>query len=384
MLYSKAVFRRGWILCVCTLFGAACVDIQGPQLSSISSNEVLSEVSVGSDIVVMMLGDSLKLTAIASAVDGSRIDVNVDNLTWISEDPSQVQVDSDGTLTAKVVTVTPVNVTVSYQHGPVTMVGTVSVEVTETKLEVTSLKLVSLDSNRVGALALLGSPRLRIELYNGGDLVVKGAKLAVRAKHPVKVNFVAKRSPEGEGVYIVNNDGGLLGSFWVRSSANLYGTIVSDSVEFLGVYPAALSSMSIAFQTVISDIVPWGEVIPFVHGYGGNRISLQPCALIVMQNIDFLGRQAADLVFSDSASKGDNCDPIEVSVLREGLKSIGLSSPVTLATGGNLYGFPAMSIGVRRSSNTGTVEVYARNSATKQRYPIEIKYHSINIGETPQ
>ncbi len=376
MSYNKIVFNRSLILCVLILLSAACVDLQGPELAPLKPEDVLADVSVGSDAVMIKIGDTLKLTATALAMNGAPIDIDNDNLIWNTVDPSQVQIDSKGSLIARATTVTPVNITVSYKYGPVTMVDTVAVTVTAAKLDVTDLKLVSLDSNRVGALAALGYPRVRAELYNGNNLVEKGARLPITVRYPVKVNLVLNGGPDGEHIYKVNNDLGFLGKFWVRSSVNLYGQIVSDSIEFLGLYPAVLSGMMVGSNFLT------GEITPFARGYGGDRVNVQPCALIIVGHLDFF-HGPADAVFSDSASQGDDCDPVSMSDLQEGLKSIGQTFAVNqFVTGGNFYGLSYFSIGVRRSSGIGTVEVYARNSATKQRYPIEIRYNSIDIGET--
>lgn len=369
---------RSIIFCVLGLPLTGCMDIQGPKTPDIASSDVLSNVSLGSTSVMIAKGDSLQLRALAMAMDSSIIEMSGNKFSWKSVDPSLVHIDSVGKIIGRTTTVVPVDIIVSLTYGPVTKADTVSVHVTETKINATSIKIELLDSNRVGAFPLLGYPRVSLDLYDGDVLIEKGVKLPVEVASPLQANPVLNEGPEGKYIYEINNDKGYIGRFWVKSSVNFYGNIIADSLEFWGLYPAAIKSIPVLLNFAT------GTTNPHASGFIDSRVNVQPCAFIIVTMAHFGG--PIDAVFSDSSASDNECQAIESADLNKDLlnRVNSLGSVSQIKTGSNLTGLSAITLGLRRSSTKGKIDVYIRNSATKERYPVEVRYHQIDIGETSQ
>ncbi len=344
------------------LGSSACVDIEGPQMQPVSESDILSRLTVGVEAIMMMKGDTLPLTLTATAMDGSIIEIDPTNIVWKSVDPGQVSVDTLGRLIGRMATVLPVHITASYTHNIVTMIDTVSVYVTQDRIEASSIKIVVLDSNRIGANAILGLPRVRIDLYEDGDLTQRGSQIPIQVPAQIKAQFLGAGGPNGEPVYEINNNLSYIGKFWVKSSVNLFGVKVLDSVEFEGLYPAALSRFGLSTNFLT------GEVIPLSRGFN-EKLYIQPCAFVVVLNAMF-GRGPIDWVFSDSLANDDGCATVDNAILQEAL-----STPIGQSRiGGNVNGISSLMLGVRRSSTVGIVSVYVHDSESGERLPYELRY----------
>lgn len=365
-IYYARYFLLPSIITTILLCFSACVDIQGPQVQPISEGDILSGLSVGFEAVMMVKGDTVPLTLTATAMDGSAIEIDPTKIKWKTVDPGQVSIDTLGRLIGKTTTALPVNVTASYTHNIVTKIDTVSVYVTESRLNASSIRLVVLDSNRVGARAIFGYPRVRIDLYNDGSLIQRGSSVPVQLPLQVKARFVENGGPNGEPVYEIDNDLSYLGKFWIKSSVNLFGTKVADSVEFEGLYPAA-------FKIIPTGGLSCKEFCAWSRGFS-EKILVQPCALIVIENFVVLGG-SLDILFSDSSNLGGECKPIEEDALKEGLKRFGTTLPVGQSIiRGNILGMRPYTAGVRRTRTFGEVYIGARSTETKNVYPFEVRY----------
>src|SRR5690606_5210360 len=113
---------------------------------------------------------------------------------------------------------------------------TVSVYVTENRIDANEIKLVVIDSTRTGGYGTGGLPRVRVDLYKNGSLVEKGSSIPLQVDLPVTAIPDNTGGPDAEPVYRIRNDKLFIGYFWVRSSLNLYGNEVRDSVRFQGLH----------------------------------------------------------------------------------------------------------------------------------------------------
>lgn len=342
----------------------ACVDIQGPAPQPLPTNQVISELQIGSSAAMIEVGDTVQLTVRAVAMDESEIAVDPSMIRWGSSDSSQVYVDSLGRVIGKVQSTIPVTISAAYRHVLTTKFDTVQVYVTENRINATSVRIVVLDSNRVGANPLFGYPRIRTDLYRGDTLVLVGAQIPISATQPVVLIGAPNGGPDGEPVYFVSNDKSRLGKFWITTSVNLYGNEVRDSIEFTGTYPI----IAPAIQVVTGQA---GGIQPDTLAPDEPIQNVAPCGIVVIFSLAMV---PIDIVFSDSTASSVGCDPIAPESL------LGFGFPVHGDfIGGNVMTMPPFSVAVRRSNTTGTISYYVRDAITKERLPVSRYYRAIAV-----
>ncbi len=349
------------------LLTVGCVDLAGPAPEPILASDVFSEFRFTTDAMMIKPGDTLQTAFVATSAAGTPIPVDLKTVLWQSSDSARVFIDSAGRVTAKAVISNAVEIIAVYTHGTTTRRASLLVYVTADEVSATALKMVALDSTRIGG-SMFGVPlpRVRLDLYQGTTRIRTGMKLPVVVPTPYVATYVATGGPDHEPVYTITNASIRLGTFWMTASINLYGTEVHDSVEFTGTYPSA-NIGGIGFS--MDD---QGNLM-----YQGNtRAMLEPCALTVVPNYT---SRSLEIVFSDSSALTDVCTP---TVLPESFRnpwSYFLLGGIawTEQVGGNLL-LPPMSINVRRSATRGVVTWFARDADTKERLPFAGQYSSIH------
>ncbi len=354
--------RRIGFLMLCCVAMSACVDIQGPMPEPLAPSEVIADLRITSRAVMMAVGDTVQLTTQATAMDESAIPVDPRAVRWKSLDSVQVYVDTLGRVIGRKPSSVPVSVIASYRVALTTKSDTIPVYVTVGSIDASKLTLVAVDSTRVGAGSAMGRPRVRADLYRGNTLVSKGSFIPISVPAPVTISYSAIGGNDGEPVYMLNNDKSRLGKFWVRASVNLYGTEVSDSIEFTGIYPALIE---IAFW--LTDM-PDGSIGNF--GTVATKFNLQPCGVL---QVRMLSAVLVDMVFSDSLAESSACGPIPQSVLT----SIETNAYVPMFgnfVGANINGFPSFTIALRRSNTEGEIIYFLRETATQKRLNVSGTY----------
>lgn len=342
-----------------------CVDIEGPVPLPVEAHDVFSNFYFTTNATLINPGDTLQLSLGAVASDGSAIPVDPRKVQWRSDDSIRLYVDTLGRIVAKEPITNSVMVTARYTHGSTTRTASMTVYVTGEEMAASSLKVVALDSTRIGAGFGASLPRIRLDLYEGTTLVRAGAQLPVTIPTPYFASYVATGGPNQEPVYAIGNGGSGIGKFWVTVSVNLYGSEIRDSVEFTGIYPFKVGEIAIVENSS-------GEIS--VNGGQTNlRLMQQPCAVVRVFNFT---RKPLDVVFSDSSSASDSCGPIPQSV-RQALSYPGF--PLTESVGGNLLNMPSFSVGFRRSGTHGAITWFLRNATTKDRLPFSGSYQSIHV-----
>ncbi len=356
--------QRLWIGTLLGVLG--CVDIQGPQSSPIEAHNVLSEFHFTSDAMKTKVGDTLQLTLRAVAVDGSPLPIDLQNVRWTSVDSVRVYVDTLGRVIAKSVVSLPVDVRATYSSGKSTKVATIPVYVTASEeLSASSLKIVALDSTRVGYGAVTSVyPRIRLDLYDGLTRVTKGAQLPITVPLPFYASYSQTGGPEKEPVYFISNGGGL-GRFWVKSSVNLYGVEVVDSIEFTATYPFIGPAWFVGLD---SDGV--------LGAYVAGTTTIAPCGAVVFTNTM---PSPIEVVFNDLAADAEGCGALHQTVLAFYSFSI---LPIFDTVGDSVITVPpgsfGASFGIRRSATRGVVSWYLRDPVTKERLPVSGSYNSIH------
>ncbi len=342
---------------VCGSF--ACMDVEGPATSSVPPEHVLANFHINTNAVIMKVGDTLQLTAIPMAMDSSLIDpIEGDGVVWRSVSPADVEVDSQGRVYGKRVIALPVNIIATYKHRLTTKADTIPVYVTAEKYAATEVRLVALDSLRVGARATGVAPRIRIDVYHGDLLAIKGARLHIESSSiGIALAYAARLGPDGEDVYTVTNSKSHIGKFVVKASGNLYGTEIADSLIFNGIYQA-LTNFAIGQPS--ENAPPQFSVNPFETE---TRFLVQPCGLVLIASVGLT--QPVDLIFSDSLEDSSSC-------YDDGSFPLG-----SVTIGGNITNIvgAGAKYNMRKSTGSGKIIVRIRNSVTKELYPGEMHYY---------
>lgn len=350
-----------------------CVDIQGPTSPPVAAEDVFSEFRFTTDAMMIKHGDTLQLNLVAISAAGTPIHLDPAKIRWVSGDSIRLPIDTAGRITSKALITNPVSVRAEYTHRLSTRRANLTVYVTNADLLVTSLKLVALDSTRVGAgMVIVGQqdtsplPRVRVDLYRGDTRIQTDVKIPVIVPPPYVATYIATGGPNGEPVYTVSNGGSGIGKFWMTSSINLHGVEVHDSLEFTGTYPVKVGEW-----TIIEDI--YGNISMADPSSGNSRLAQQPCAFTRIWN---LSSRSLEVVFSDSLAGPDQCNPMTESV-RKSLR-LTFYNWGGDQDGGNLL-LPPQTISIRRSITQGEISWFLRDAVTKERLPFEGKYSSIYV-----
>lgn len=357
---KKVLTILGHSLCIVML--TACSSLEGPERElHIDRSQVIAEIKSVSRLVMIKKDDTLQLNFSAVAVNDAIVSVNPENLSWYSQDPLKVSVDSTGRIVGKSVSSTPTKIILTYRTEESVAADTVVVVVTSDSYDEATIKLVQLDSNIVGgseisAFVGLANPRVRVDIVKGNAIIVKGLETPLSVRKPMKLDFVINGGPDSEPVYRIVNPLVFIGPFWVKVSVNLYGNIVADSLMFIGQYQPTANFVNYItqdeFGNVISRILDPLDLEP----------QLQPCGVFIVFNFT---SKPVDIVFSDSAEAVFDCDSLPAPLF-------GLNS-----TGENLLSIPPFGRGNRRISSLGMVSYYARDAVTKERLPYSGRYESI-------
>lgn len=354
-----------------------CVDIEGPRPPVLGSDQIISELRFSSRAIIMNAADTMEVGVRGIAMDGSAITVNRREVVWRSLDSAIVYIDTLGRVSSRVArTVSPVGISASWTLHGVTRFDTISVQVTETSSDVTAVKLVSLDSTTVGSIetaAGIQSPRIRVDLYNGDQLVQAGAELPISVPSQVTAGYDAPSSENNnEAGYFIRNQLTYLGPFWVRASVNLYGNEVSDSLLFQGGYPSLTTTALIAFVE--------GAIMEIEMGPDDPVPAIQPCGWVVIGMLNLRDR-SVDVVFSDSTADETGCEEIPVSLLQAGWNNMPFSGSFTggIARGLHLSGPFPFGWWVRRSNTVGQISWYMRDATTGERLPISGRYNQVTV-----
>lgn len=345
---------------------AACMEMKGPVVEFEPLSNIISEFEVSTKAAMMSIGDTLSVDVSAVSVEGGMLSVDRSHVKWISKDSASVYVDTLGRIIARKQTERAIDVIASYTHGMATLYDTISVNVTVTRIDATSIRLVSLDSARIGAFPVFGFPRIRVDLYNGDTLVTRGAEVPVIVPPPVVISY-NRVGVDGSGpVYIVNNNKGFLGEFWAIVSLNLYGTEVIDSVMFKGDYAAGASSILLIQESAN------GEVQTSLWPDDRRPWNMQPCGFVRVWSL--LKNRDIDVVFTDSLSGSLGCEPVADSILRS---KTGDGPTLFNVIGGNVLNVPPGGYVWRRSNTKGQFDMYIRDAVTKERFPVLRRYNHI-------
>lgn len=345
------------------LWLTSCINFSGPTTSTVDSEKILAEVKLSVEAVVMQKGDTLVLPVIATSMHNTEIDLNIaEKITWTSSGPAFVEVDSSGRIIAHQSHQNPVNLTVSVTMNEVTKTHRVPVYVTDDRLDATEIRILSLDSTRIGGFAP-DSNRIRIDLYRDNTPLRKGIRLPLY--HPSGIVLRALLS-DMTYTYSVRNNLNYIGDFYIRVTANVYGNDLRDSILYTGLYPLRTQVVTMGFPLTIIPIPPASFRIEYdssrIRGISVHETTqvIQPCGIISFQGLSGASApdRAVDIVFDDSAKNSTECDNLGYMEYDD-------------VRGGNIINWiPGSQAIARRSATVGVVNWYVRDAITKE--PLDI------------
>ncbi len=344
---------------------SGCSDIKAPDPIRLPPNELIYKLRFTTRAVMIQSYDTITLKTIATFADGSQTAVNSKEIVWRSVDPGLVSVDSNGKIRTFASTTGSINIIASYTDNGITKADTIPIYISQAKLEANEIKIEILDSTTVGALAINGTPKIRVDLYQDGVVSKEGAQVPVTVPPGIVVTQIpATGYPDVFWSVILNNKG-ILGKFYIHASLNLYGNEVRDSIEFTGVYSGSL--LVPTFIQNMDGVVTAAGLKP-----GDPMKYVQPCAIVKFLMLLPLITKPVDLVFSDSLPSGDRtCEEIPNADLKPGGTLVRANQIWGNATG--ITG-PGVVMVVRRSPTIGQITYYLRDAITKDSLGITGRY----------
>lgn len=354
MIKTTLMKPFAYVLPVLALLLHACSDFEGPRADRVNDSDILTRVAINSEAVIMKQGDSINLSATLYSMDGTEL-TGVDHslIEWSSASPIDATIDSTGKVIARRVVTAPVSIIAKLEYKGTTKADTIPLYITADSYTATEVRLVALDSNRIGALGT-GATRVRIDIYDNENLIIKGARIHIESTvSGVAVNYAGGGGSLGDALFSVQNTASHVGPFYIKVKGNLYGSEISDSLEFTGLYPAMVI-FSIAYNSNTGEYAFASGINPLIPQL------LQPCAvMVIMVNGN---PEPIDLIFSDSTDSNINCDPNHPPMFPTMIQNV---------NGGNLLGIPVPNPGTfpymqRRSGGTGLISMRIRSAASKE------------------
>lgn len=333
----------------------ACVDIEGPSRESMGPSDVLAQIKIRSEAIMIAKGDSHRIDFDLIAMNEDAIEYDKAHIKWSTLESQTVPITSDGVIYGREISRAPIRIIASYEHRNVTKLDTVSVYVTDGRIDANEIRFTSIDSNRIGAHPLTGYPRVRVDLYKDGLLVEKGSLIPIQVDPPVTVTADPTGGPDAEPVYRVNNDRLLIGNFLVRASLNLYGNVVTDSLSFTGLYGSMVAPI-----IVVGDLPEgYNAPLPLL-----DTIPMRTAQLCSNQFILNMGTVEFDVLFSDSTESSTSCGALPAGA--SGLLGFpGYGEFI----GGNVLRIPPGKAAIRKSRTDGVISYSVRYSSTQEIIP---------------
>lgn len=269
-------------LCILSMAAAvlACSDPSGPVAPQLPPSKILNGLSLNVGAAISAVGDTLDLSAVAISLSGDTIAIPPGELEWGVSDASMLHVNQDGRV--HILKASDGNIVYPWARWTsygITAADSAYVVITPTREPVAKLKIrpqgdsiktalpesgaccgVSIFALNVAgdSLGLIRAPLL-------GDGSLSQMELIISYMGPAFASL-------GFGQYLVGVR--KLGPFWLHTEALVYGTLLRDSIQMLGVYP------SNAMVAIKPDPIT-SEISSVTNGH--SKV-IQPCGAIMFQN----------------------------------------------------------------------------------------------------
>lgn len=289
------VFKMGIIACAMSLLG--CADPSGPLPPNLPPSKVFTAISLNVDAVIVAVGDSLDLFPTAFSITGDTLPIEGNALEWGVSDGSILTVDQNGRVhMIKESGGDIVTSWVRWTSNGATRSDSAYILVTQTREPVARLQIrpqgdsvrISGDCCGVSIIAksATGDSLGIIRAPLVGDPALKLSELLILYWGPWGVSI-------GLSQYTVAGD--RLGPFWLRTEALVYGTLLSDSIQMIGLYPPK-STVEFKTDPISTEITSVSD---------GHTRFIQPCGTIQFWNRT---SDTLEIVFDDP-TKVSGCNP---------------------------------------------------------------------------
>jgi len=262
------------------LFG--CGDSVGPRAPQLAGADLPKRVSLAHEYAIMAVGETLDLGFQLLSVEDTPLHVtNPGDLVWTTSDPTIATVDARGVVLAAGASSPQsyVTIKVSAVYNGVTRSRSAYIHVTTGRNAIRRIKLVATgDSARTSYVASFFQPTSGVSVYalDSTGARIGPARAALFTKLPRQEDLtLTYYGPSGElfgtGHYLMSSL--VIGDYWLYAASNIYGTQMTDSMKFTGLYPGKVT------VDITSD-----SVLGLSSLYDGHDAMIQSCALIAFEN----------------------------------------------------------------------------------------------------
>ncbi len=278
---------------------SGCADPSGPVPPNLPPSETFTSIRIDVGSAVVAVGDSLDLKATAYTLTGDTLVIPPNELKWGVSDASMLRTDQSGRV--HMLKVSGGNIVypwVRWTTNGTTRVDSAYVVITQDRDPITSIQIRPQgDSARtampefgfccgVSVIAKsatgdsLGLIRVPLEVVG-----IKPAQVLNTYLGPVGVTI-------GYGQYIIGVR--LPGPFWLKAKALVYGMLLQDSIQMMGLYPLS-TRVTISLDATTSEITSLSN---------GHTQTVQKCGTVEFRNDGI--SQPLEVIFDDP-SKVSGC-----------------------------------------------------------------------------
>lgn len=280
---------------------AGCADPSGPLAPKLPPSQLLASITIDVGSAIVAVGDSIDLKAVALSITKDTLPIEGNSLEWGVSDASMLRVNQNGRVyVLRESAGTIVYPWVRWTSNGVTRADSSYFVITQNRDPVASIQIRPQgDSVRTGLPGSGTCCGVSIIARNaaGDSLGLIRAPLVSNPEFSQSQLIISYLGPLGiqigSGQYLVGSR--VIGPFWLMTEAVVYGTLMRDSIQMMGLYPPSTNIRITA--NAIS-----GEITSVSNGF--TKI-VQPCGAIEFNN---RMTQPIEVIFDDT-SKVSGCVP---------------------------------------------------------------------------
>lgn len=286
------------LIIVVSVFG--CTHPDSPSAPTTPLPKLLATASVFPASIIAAVGDTLNFNSHAISITGDTISNDSIYVTWNVSDPAVLKIDRSGRgIALKHSSGNIVNVIATIVSNGVTRNASSLVLVTPVRQPISRLVISARDSTAFGSGSIDICCGININGYGseGESFGLIRAPLIPNVTKGITFGYLGSTGALlGLGQYFVQSK--VIGKYWLKTEAYVYGTLLNDSLEMLGLYPSD-AVITISQDSGSVDISSLQE---------GYTALAQPCATIRFAN---KSNQPISVEFDDS-TKASGCLPTDL------------------------------------------------------------------------
>ncbi len=295
--YSKLLGLFRLVVVSLAIALTSCADPSGPLPPTLKPSQILTSISLNIESAIAAVGDSLDFQVKAVSLSGDTLPITGNSLEWGVSDASVMRIDQNGR--AHMLKASGGNVVspwVRWTSNGITRTGAAYIVITQNRDPVTNLEIRPKGDSVRTALPETGiccGVSIIARNATGDSLGLIRAPLLGDQEGLTISYFGPAGVTLGLGQYLVGTR--KVGPFWLYTEALVYGTMLRDSIQMMGLYPLN------AAVTIKADPTT-AEISSVSNGY--SKV-IQPCGSILFINQLI---QPVEIIFDDT-SKVSGCVP---------------------------------------------------------------------------